>query len=153
MKLPIACLSSFVLGALLLAGCGDDDGTVVTDSGSGPVDSGPRADSGVAVDGGGMSVDSGGVGVDSGGVGVDAGGMPTGDAGTFVPSAAAMYFCDGYSSVCMFGTTGHYADRDTCLRAYDGYAMSRQLCVANALGMAASDPSQCAAASGSAPCT
>ncbi len=70
----------------------------------------------------------------------------------FVPTAGATYFCMGYESICMFGGTGRYPTRDACLRAYDSYSMSRALCVANALGMAARDPSHCAGASGMAPC-
>jgi hypothetical protein len=95
-------------------------------------------------------------------VGTDAAPMDTGPADTggttdtggadHGASAAAMYFCMGYQSICTFGATGGYPDLMTCLSAYDGYSMSRQMCVANELGMAASNPAHCAGASGFAPC-
>ena len=70
-----------------------------------------------------------------------------GDA-AFTPSAGALFFCDmGYANLCRYGGMNRYPDRDTCLRAYDGYSMSRKTCVANALGNM-----MCDAATGLAPC-
>ena len=53
----------------------------------------------------------------------------------YTPSDAAEYFCDsGYQPVCGYGTSGHFANRDECLRAYDSWTMAQQICAGNALG-------------------
>jgi hypothetical protein len=62
-------------------------------------------------------------------------------------SAGTHYFCIGYDSICKFGGSGRYANYVDCVRAYDSYSLTRETCVANALGN-----SDCDGASGKAPC-
>lgn len=65
----------------------------------------------------------------------DAAGDPIEDTeDEYTPSAAAEYFCDGYASLCGYGTTGRFADRDECLRSYDSWTTTQQVCAGNALG-------------------
>lgn len=140
------CSTLGVLVLLLsaLGACGDDDGGTdagpAADAGPGTVDAGPGdSDAGPG--------DSDAGGLDAGPEGVDAGPGGT-DAGDFTPSAAAEYFCDsGYEPMCGYGEPGGYADRTSCLVAYDGYDLDKQLCVANAAGMG-----DCEAANGAGDC-
>jgi len=132
----MGALFAMSLAFVAWSGCGDDDGVGGTDSGVG-TDAGP---------GGGTDAGPGG-GTDAGpGGGTDAGPGST-------TCVGAEYFCMGQMSICMFGKgAGHYLDDTACRMAYCSYSAAKEMCVANALGRAATDAAECVAATGGGAC-